>query len=98
MALDTDPLSSIDVRGSTRLNGPCSDTSSAATRPLVLRDVRLVPARMVPDYRYDPARQVATDANGRPLGPNLGKDWTTVEGTHTDGDGGDNEMWGWEEA
>ena len=26
------------------------------------------------------------------------KDWTTIEGTHTDGDGGDNELWEWEEV
>jgi len=51
----------------------------------------------VPQYRYDPQRQIATDLAGAPLGPNLAKQWTSTEETHTDGDGGDNENWGWEE-
>jgi hypothetical protein len=39
---------------------------------------------------YDPQRQIATDPAGYPLGPNLKKGWITTEGTHTNGDGGDN--------
>ena len=52
---------------------------------------------------YDPRRQIAITAGSEdddelvPVEPDLTKDWTTVEGTHTDGDGGDNELWGWEE-
>ncbi|MGH3978849.1 MAG: putative ATP-grasp-modified RiPP [Pseudonocardiaceae bacterium] len=51
----------------------------------------------MPEYVYDPLRQIATDPAGAPLVPNLKKDWAT-DGTHTDGDGGDNEGWGWEEV
>ncbi|MFI6031888.1 putative ATP-grasp-modified RiPP [Amycolatopsis magusensis] len=50
-----------------------------------------------PQHSYDPVAQIAVDTHGRPLTPNLAKDWTTIEGTHTDGDGGDNESWSWEE-
>lgn len=96
--VDGDPLSTVGVRMAERIGGRCSGTGSAATRPLVLRGVRPAPVRGVPDYRYDPEQQVATDPEGRPLGPSLKKEWTTTEGTHTDGDGGDNETWGWEEA
>lgn len=96
-ALD-DPLSSVALR-SWRVSGaPRGETRDPAVRPLVLRVVRLAPDREVPDYVYDPRRQIATDPAGRPLGPNLKKEWTTVEGTHTDGDGGDNELWDWEEV
>jgi putative ATP-grasp target RiPP len=54
--------------------------------------------RELPEFEYDPQRQIAVDPDGAPLGPNLKKDWTSHESTHTDGDGGDNETWGWEEA
>jgi putative ATP-grasp target RiPP len=64
----------------------------------VLHGVRSVPDRVVPEYVYDQQRQIAIDPAGYPLGPNLKKDWTTIEGTHTDGDDGDNESWGWEEV
>jgi putative ATP-grasp target RiPP len=50
----------------------------------------------VPEYVYDPQRQIATDPAGDPLGPFLKKDWTSIPGTHTDGDGGDNETYDWE--
>ena len=54
--------------------------------------------RAIPEHVYDPVRQLATDPGGWPLAPDLKKDWTTIEGTHTDGDGGDNELWEWEEV
>lgn len=66
-------------------------------RPFVLRVAREAPVGEVPAHLFDPVRQVATDLEGRPLAPMLKKDWTTYESTHTDGDGGDNETWGWEE-
>ncbi|MGH3882024.1 MAG: hypothetical protein ACRDRY_12500 [Pseudonocardiaceae bacterium] len=96
--LSDDPLSSVGVRGTPRADGPSSATSYLATRPLVLRSLQPAPERDLPEYLYDPQRQIATDPAGHPLGPNLKKDWTTIEGTHTDGDGGDNETYGWEEA
>jgi putative ATP-grasp target RiPP len=96
--LGDDPLSSVGVRRTPPTGEPSSATSYLATRPLVLRGVRSVPDRVVPEYVYDPQRQIATDPAGHPLGPNLKKDWTTIEGTHTDGDGGDNESWSWEEV
>jgi hypothetical protein len=96
--LGDDPLSSVGVRRTPRTGGPSTETSCSATRPLVLRGVQLAPDRDIPEYVYDLRRQIATDPTGYPLGPNLKKDWTTVEGTHTDGDGGDNESWSWEEV
>lgn len=92
-----DPLASIGVRGAPRTSGPSSATRWPATRPLTLRNLQPAPNRNVPEYMYDPKRQIATDPDGVPLGPNLAKQWTSTEGTHTDGDGGDNETWGWEE-
>ncbi len=96
--LSDDPLSSVGVLRAPRPVGPSSDTSYPATRPLALRGVRPAADHDLPEYVYDAHRQIATDPAGRPLGPNLKKDWTTTEGTHTDGDGGDNESWGWEEV
>ncbi len=94
------PLSSIEIRArkTSGTAGIASGGAGAAVVPLALRVLRPAPERAVPEYVYDPRRQIATDREGRPLGPDLKKDWTTVEGTHTDGDGGDNELWGWEEV
>ncbi|MGH3902727.1 MAG: putative ATP-grasp-modified RiPP [Pseudonocardiaceae bacterium] len=93
-----DPLASVGVRGLPRAYGPGSATNCSETRPLALRSLQPAPDRDVPKYVYDPQRQIATDPSGSPLGPHLAKEWTTTEGTHTDGDGGDNENWGWEEV
>lgn len=93
-----DPLASVGMRGTPRTGGLSSAASCSATRPLALRCLQPVLGRELPEYVYDPKRQIATDPAGHPLGPTLKKDWTTTEGTHTDGDGGDNESWGWEEA
>lgn len=92
------PLSSIVIRARGTSVMPGGDVDAEAVRPLVLRVLRSVPDRDIPAYVYDPWRQIATDDEGEPLKPDLKKDWTTVEGTHTDGDGGDNELWGWEEV
>lgn len=92
-----DPLASIGMRSLPRTGESSSATSCSATRPLALRGARPAAARAAPEYVYDPQRQIATDPAGHPLGPCLEKQWTTTEGTHTDGDGGDNENWGWEE-
>lgn len=92
-----DPLTSFGVRGMPRTSETSSAMSCSVTRPLALRSAYPAPERDVPEYVYDPQRQIATDPVGRPLGPRLEKQWTTTEGTHTDGDGGDNENWGWEE-
>lgn len=98
----TGALSSIEIPA-----GPLPATTGVGTgtripsptaRPLALRDLRPAPERVIPEHGYDPVAQVATDLRGRPLVPDLKKDWTTIEGTHTDGDGGDNEMWEWEEV
>lgn len=93
------PLSSIEIHAH-RGGDPkaCTAPRRPSGRPLALRELRPAPQRDVPEYLYDPIRQVATDPNGEPLGPDLAKDWTTIEGTHTDGDGGDNELWEWEEV
>lgn len=92
-----DPLSTVGIRTSVRLGGTSSAPSGLAGRPLVLRGLRPAPEPEVPEYVYDPQRQIATDPSGVPLEPRLEKRWTTVSGTHTDGDGGDNELWDWEE-
>lgn len=89
------PLSSIQVRAQPVVAGAANDP---AVSPLALRVLSPAPDHTVPEYVYDPVRQIAVDSGGRPIAPALAKDWTTVEGTHTDGDGGDNEMWGWEET
>jgi putative ATP-grasp target RiPP len=96
----TSPLSSIEIL-TIRASDPASNDAGTRApdppvRPLALRVLRPAPQREIPEHVYDPVRQVATDAGGRPLVPDLKKDWTTIEGTHTDGDGGDNEMWEWE--
>lgn len=92
-----DPLASVGLRSTLRTGEPGSESSSA-TRPLALRCLQPAPDRDVPPYLYDPQRQIATDLGGAPLGPRMDKDWTSIEGTHQDGDGGDNETYGWEEV
>lgn len=94
---DLQPLSSVGARSKRRPNGPNGAVSCSETRPLALRVLQPAPDREVPDYVYDSQRQIATDSDGVPLVPHMAKEWTT-DGTHTDGDGGDNEGWGWEEA
>ncbi|WP_414942692.1 putative ATP-grasp-modified RiPP [Amycolatopsis sp. cmx-11-51] len=96
----TGPLSTLELPSRSRPR-PSVVTAVSATdapeQPLALRALRPAPRRDLPDHVYDPVRQVAVDLAGRPLAPTLGKDWTSLEGTHTDGDGGDNETWDWEE-
>jgi putative ATP-grasp target RiPP len=94
---DLQPLSSVGVRSEPRPSGPSGAVSCSGTRPLALRVMQPAPHREVSDYVYDSYRQIATDSAGVPLVPNMTKQWTT-DGTHTDGDGGDNEGWGWEEV
>ncbi|MGQ0778438.1 MAG: putative ATP-grasp-modified RiPP [Pseudonocardiales bacterium] len=93
-----DPLASVGLRHARRTHGVCSATSCSATRPLALRVLQPAPDRDVPEYVYDPKRQIATDPAGAPWGPRMDKEWTSIEGTHTDGDGGDNETYDWEEV
>ncbi|WP_370943675.1 putative ATP-grasp-modified RiPP [Amycolatopsis sp. cg5] len=95
--IDGEPLSADLGRAGDRANGPCSSAPSFATTPIVLRVRHSAPGPERPRYVYDGERQIATDLLGRPLAPTLAKDWTSYESTHTDGDGGDNETWGWEE-
>ncbi|MGQ0778453.1 MAG: hypothetical protein ACT4NY_29265 [Pseudonocardiales bacterium] len=98
MTILDDPLASVGVHRLSRTHGPSSETSCSATRPLVLRRLQSAPDRDVPEYVYEPQRQIATDPAGALLGPLLAKDWTSIKGTHQDGDGGDNETYGWEEV
>lgn len=93
-----DPLASVGALGLPRASAPSSATSCLATRPLALRSAQPAPARDLPEYIYDPQRQIAINPAGHPLGPFLEKDWTSIPGTHTDGDGGDNETYDWEEV
>jgi hypothetical protein len=98
------PLSSIVIRARRVPVTAGGDASLSAVCPLALRVLHPSPDRHIPAYVYDPGRQIALTAESddddelMPVQPNLNKDWTTVEGTHTDGDGGDNELWGWEEV
>lgn len=92
------PLASVATGGIRPLEHPSSATSCPLTRPLVLRGLQAAPTREVPEYVYDSYRQIATNPSGAPLAPILAKEWTSHESTHTDGDGGDNETWGWEES
>lgn len=78
-------------------DGSDAESGVQSQTPLVLRVLCDAPAGSTPPFRYDPDRQIATDPTGQPLTPALAKDWTSYESTHTDGDGGDNETWGWEE-
>jgi len=96
--LSDGPLASLTTGGTLPIERSCSGTSCPATRPLVLRGVRPAPLRDVPEHVYDQLRQIATAPGGRPLWPTLAKEWTSYDSTHTDGDGGDNETWGWEES
>ena len=93
-----DPLASVGLRGMPRTGEPISGTRCSATRPLALRCLQPAPDYDVPPYLYDWHRQIATDLDGAPLAPRMDKDWTSIEGTHQDGDGGDNETYGWEEV
>jgi hypothetical protein len=101
--LDT-PLSSIVIHVRRTSVAASGDAGPGAVRPLALRVLHPAPDRRIPAYVYDPRRQIAISAESEdddelvPVEPDLTKDWTTVEGTHTDGDGGDNELWGWEEV
>ena len=92
------PLATVGIRA---LRGPANPTSDETgphqAPPLALRKLKAVPDREVPAQHYDSVRQIAVTPDGRPLTPNLKKEWTSYESTHTDGDGGDNENWGWEE-
>ncbi len=90
---DCQPLSSVGIRSEQGPNRPSAAESCSGNRPLAVRVLQPAPIREVPEYMYDPQRQIATNSAGVPLVPNLAKDWTT-DGTHTDGDGGDNEGWG----
>ena len=100
--LDT-PLSSIVIRSRRGSVTASASEGAAAAGSLALRVLHPAPDRHIPAYVYDPRRQIAIIAESEdddelvPVEPDLTKDWTTVEGTHTDGDGGDNELWGWEE-
>jgi len=98
MTILDNPLASVGVCHTPRTQGPRSVANCSATRPLVLRVLQPAPDRDVPEYVYDPQRQIATDPAGAPLGPRMDKDWTSIDGTHTDGDGGDNETYDWEEV
>lgn len=95
---DDQPLASLTTGGLLTVDHSSGATRALATRPLVLRGLRRAPVQDVPEYVYDSERQIATDRAGRPLGPSLAKEWTSYSSTHTDGDGGDNETWGWEES
>jgi putative ATP-grasp target RiPP len=98
------PLSSMDLRGPDHsgrddAGWDSSVEDSQAPLPLVLRHALVAPRHEDPDFVYDPVRQVAVDRAGRPLAPQLGKDWTSIKGTDTDGDGGsDQDALGWEEV
>jgi putative ATP-grasp target RiPP len=97
---DDDQLASVGLRALHR-PGDCVAADAGwrpGTMPLVLHGLEPAPRRDVPPHRYDPIRQVAVTEDGLPLLPTLEKDWTTIAGTETDGDGGDNESWTWEEA
>lgn len=89
-----DPLTSWELSNPDRRG---NGQGSPGEMPLALRQLDDAPERDLPDYRYDPVRQVAVDTAGRPLAPSMKKDWTSIKETHTDGDGGDNEQWTWEE-
>lgn len=95
--ITADPLTSTDITRWDRCESTGSATSTFRTRPLALRAMRPAPSRELPRYVYDPVRQVAVDEDGLAVAGKKGKDWTSYESTHTDGDGGDNETWGWEE-
>lgn len=104
VSLDDDgfgPLSTLDLRGPERRPAVDAERDDATDepRPLVLRHALLAPPQHEPDGRYDPVRQVAVDYAGQPLVPQLKKDWTSIPGTATDGDGGpDNDKLDWEEV
>lgn len=92
------PLSMLMAPFTPEPTTPVSGIADVARHPpLALRNARTAPGAEIPPYAFDHARQVATEPDGRPLAPRLAKDWTTYESTHTDGDGGDNETWSWEE-
>lgn len=93
-----DPLASVGLRVLHRPADKAGGDWESGTMPLVMRALEPAPDHTLPEYRYDPVRQVAVGPDGEPLLPNLKKEWTTIPETHTDGDGGDNENWHWEEV
>ena len=99
-----DPLSSIVICARHARTTAGGHAGGSAVRPLALRVLHPVPDQHIPAYVYDAWAAIALTADSDDddelvsVQPDLTKDWTTVEGTHTDGDGGDNELWGWEEV
>ncbi len=93
--MEVNPLSSAqvryDLRSAVNADGPGPEDS----RPFGLRAAATVPTPVRPQAGYCEHRQVAVDADGRPLIETMGKTWATK--SSTDGDEGPEENWGWEE-
>ena len=97
MTWDRDPLASLDTFPNQEDDDPAASVRTRH-RPFVLQKTCRGPKQEQPqEFHYDPERQIGVDASGQSLAPQLAKKWTSIEETHTDGDGGDNEMWQWEE-
>ena len=94
------PLSSTATRLADDAVATTPPASATTPRPFALRWLRPARRPAIPDYRYSAESQVAVSADGAPLTPQLGKDWTTSP-YKKDGDGPNcdgNEDWGWEEV
>jgi putative ATP-grasp target RiPP len=94
--LDTNSLSSAHLRYTVRHHVASSAPGPERTRPFGLRVTTPMPTPANKDYVFCHTRQVAVDADGRPLIETMGKDWKTK--STTDGDEGPEENWGWEEG
>ncbi|GDY28684.1 putative ATP-grasp-modified RiPP [Gandjariella thermophila] len=67
-------------------------------RPFGLRWLHYIPVRPVPQYSYCPERQLAMGSDGRPLVPQLKKEWTTSPYSTDGEDPPSGEQLGWEEV
>ncbi|ACU34164.1 putative ATP-grasp-modified RiPP [Actinosynnema mirum] len=93
--VDTNPLSSSQLRNTIRAHAVSTAPGPDETRPFGLRFAVTVPTPVRRTVSYCPTRQLAVDNERRPLIETMGKEWATKGST--DGDEGPEENWGWEE-
>ncbi|GAA4862235.1 putative ATP-grasp-modified RiPP [Saccharopolyspora rosea] len=96
---DVDPLASHGLRFASARPDPEEPADApAAPTPFGLRWIQPVHRPAEPVYRYCPERQIAVDAFGAPLAPQMKKDWTTTDYSTDGEDPPSSEEFGWEEV
>lgn len=96
---EVDPLASHGMKfapGMHELGEPI-EIGPAAPTPFGLRWRTPVERPAAPEYHFDGQRQIALDADGAPLVPQMKKDWTTTDYSTDGEDPPSSEEFGWEE-